>query len=108
MGKQKASPAAAAKVEPKVEKPVEVKPVEAKPVEAKPVETPVEDAESDEEEVPTLEAAKEDEHDEGGAHSRGEKKARKAVSKLGLTLVPGVKSISVRKGKNVCITSVMI
>lgn len=41
--------------------------------------------------------------DEGGKgkQSRGEKKARKIMSKLGLKLVPGVTRVTIRKSKNI-------
>jgi nascent polypeptide-associated complex subunit alpha len=35
-------------------------------------------------------------------HSRGEKKARKAIGKLGLKLVPGITRVTLRRPKNVC------
>lgn len=42
----------------------------------------------------------------GGAsvaiHSRGEKKARKAIAKLGLKHVPGITRVTLRRPKNVC------
>jgi nascent polypeptide-associated complex subunit alpha len=36
-------------------------------------------------------------------HSRGEKKARKAIGKLGLKLVPGITRVTLRRPKNVCL-----
>lgn len=36
-------------------------------------------------------------------HSRGEKKARKAIGKLGLKLVPGITRVTLRRPKNVCV-----
>jgi nascent polypeptide-associated complex subunit alpha len=42
----------------------------------------------------------------GGAavtiHSRNEKKARKAIAKLGLKHVPGITRVTLRRPKNVC------
>jgi nascent polypeptide-associated complex subunit alpha len=35
-------------------------------------------------------------------HSRGEKKARKAIAKLGLKHVPGITRVTLRRPKNVC------
>lgn len=35
--------------------------------------------------------------------SRGEKKARKALSKLGLKSVPGITRVTMRRPKNVCL-----
>ena len=35
-------------------------------------------------------------------HSRNEKKARKAISKLGLKHVPGITRVTLRRPKNVC------
>lgn len=62
--------------------------------------TNVEDASSDESEggeEPTI---------PGGAavtiHSRNEKKARKAIAKLGLKHVPGITRVTLRRPKNVC------
>jgi nascent polypeptide-associated complex subunit alpha len=34
-------------------------------------------------------------------HSRGEKKARKALAKLGLKLIPGITRVTLRRPKNV-------
>jgi nascent polypeptide-associated complex subunit alpha len=34
-------------------------------------------------------------------HSRGEKKARKALSRLGLKLIPGITRVTLRRPKNV-------
>lgn len=43
----------------------------------------------------------------GGAavtiHSRNEKKARKAIGKLGLKHVPGITRVTLRRPKNVCL-----
>lgn len=45
----------------------------------------------------------------GGAavtvHSRNEKKARKAIAKLGLKHIPGITRVTLRRPKNVCILS---
>lgn len=45
----------------------------------------------------------------GGAsvtvHSRNEKKARKAISKLGLKHVPGITRVTLRRPKNVCVAN---
>ena len=35
-------------------------------------------------------------------HSRNEKKARKAIAKLGLKHVPGINRVTLRRPKNVC------
>jgi nascent polypeptide-associated complex subunit alpha len=35
-------------------------------------------------------------------HSRGEKKARKALAKLGLKHIPGITRVTLRRPKNVC------
>jgi nascent polypeptide-associated complex subunit alpha len=35
-------------------------------------------------------------------HSRNEKKARKAIAKLGLKHVPGITRVTLRRPKNVC------
>lgn len=47
----------------------------------------------------------------GGAavtiHSRNEKKARKAIAKLGLKHVPGITRVTLRRPKNVCSLSAM-
>ena len=46
----------------------------------------------------------------GGAavtiHSRNEKKARKAIGKLGLKHVPGITRVTLRRPKNVCLDSI--
>lgn len=47
------------------------------------------------------------EHGEGGGdydkgQSRGEKKARKALSKLGLKHVNGINRVTIRRSKHVC------
>lgn len=48
----------------------------------------------------------------GGAsvmiHSRNEKKARKAIAKLGLKHVPGITRVTLRRPKNVCAYGVVI
>lgn len=36
-------------------------------------------------------------------HSRNEKKARKAIAKLGLQHVPGITRVTLRRPKNVCL-----
>jgi nascent polypeptide-associated complex subunit alpha len=41
------------------------------------------------------------EEDEEKGSSRGEKKARKAISKLGLTLIEGVERVTMKKSKNI-------
>lgn len=38
-------------------------------------------------------------------HSRNEKKARKAIAKLGLKHVPGITRVTLRRPKNVCHSS---
>ena len=62
----------------------------------------------DEEDMPELEdapagdAAEGEEGEEGGAHkqSRHEKKARKAILKLGVKPVPGIQRVTIKKNKN--------
>lgn len=48
----------------------------------------------------------------GGAavtiHSRNEKKARKAIGKLGLKHVPGITRVTLRRPKNVCVSPAII
>lgn len=48
----------------------------------------------------------------GGAavtiHSRNEKKARKAIGKLGLKHVPGITRVTLRRPKNVCFPATWI
>jgi len=39
--------------------------------------------------------------DGSSKQSRGEKKARKAMQKLGMKLVPGVQRVTIKKSKNV-------
>mmetsp|Transcript_27895 Transcript_27895/g.28176 ORF Transcript_27895/g.28176 Transcript_27895/m.28176 type:complete len:197 (+) Transcript_27895:162-752(+) len=54
-------------------------------------------------EVPNLEEVGEDGKkgdDEGGKFSRGEKKARKALQKIGMRPIPGVLKVSLKKSKN--------
>ncbi|KAF7494608.1 hypothetical protein SSS_01220 [Sarcoptes scabiei] len=46
-------------------------------------------------------AAAGDETSLKGKQSRGEKKARKAISKLGLKLIPGINRVAIRKSKNI-------
>ena len=41
-------------------------------------------------------------------HSRGEKKARKALAKLGLKHIPGITRVTLRRPKNVCTLSIII
>jgi nascent polypeptide-associated complex subunit alpha len=38
-------------------------------------------------------------------HSRNEKKARKQIAKLGLKHVPGITRVTLRRPKNVCLTT---
>ncbi len=53
-------------------------------------------------EPPALEEAGDDlEGGDDSKQSRGEKKARKALSKLGLKNVPGITRVTIRKSKNV-------
>ena len=50
-----------------------------------------------------------DEDDDGsGKQSRSEKKIRKAVQKLGMKPVTGITRVSVKKGKGVCISLVVV
>eukprot|EP00164_Ancoracysta_twista_P001349 GFYU01001759.1.p1 GENE.GFYU01001759.1~~GFYU01001759.1.p1 ORF type:complete len:236 (-),score=99.30 GFYU01001759.1:398-1024(-) len=82
--------------------------VEEKPVEPEPVEEPVAEPEPEEEEdsddeMPGLEDAKDGEEagESGrGKQSRGEKKSRKAMAKLGMKPVPGIVRVTVKRGKN--------
>jgi len=62
----------------------------------------VEELVDSDDDMPTLSSAPVaiDEEDEKGS-SRGEKKARKAISKLGLQLVPGVERVTMKKSKNI-------
>jgi NAC domain len=66
------------------------------------------------EEISDVESGPEDEHKEDGSHdhtlptsstapnqSRGEKKARKALAKLGLKKVEGITRVTLRRPKNV-------
>merc|ERR1712241_129982 len=72
--------------------------------EAKPEDPVIEDAGSDsEDEMPGLEdtAAGADDGEGKGKQSRGEKKARKTLSKLGLKQVAGVTRVTIRKSKNI-------
>lgn len=69
--------------------------------------TNVEDAgsssESEAGEAPTVPA--------GGSvviHNRNEKKARKAIGKLGLKLVPGITRVTLRRPKGVCIPCIPV
>jgi len=62
----------------------------------------VEELVDSDDDMPTLSSAPavvEDEDEKGS--SRGEKKARKAISKLGLQLVPGVERVTMKKSKNI-------
>ena len=54
---------------------------------------------SDDDEVPQLVSNNVEEDEEKGS-SRGEKKARKAISKLGLIYVEGVERVTMKKSKN--------
>ena len=58
---------------------------------------PLEDAGGDDDEVDS----DGDDDGKGGKQSRGEKKARKAMAKLGLKAVPNVNRVTIRKSKNV-------
>merc|ERR1712241_1482360 len=72
--------------------------------EAKPEDPVIEDAGSDsEDEMPGLEdtAAGANDGEGKGKQSRGEKKARKTLSKLGLKQVAGVTRVTIRKSKNI-------
>merc|ERR1712218_302109 len=46
-------------------------------------------------------AGEDDEANKGGKQSRGEKKARKIMAKLGLKQLPGVTRVTIRKSKNI-------
>merc|ERR1719379_251248 len=53
---------------------------------------------SSDEDMPALEGSE----DAGSKQNRAEKKSRKAILKLGLTQVPGVTRVTVKKSKAVC------
>eukprot|EP00823_Brevimastigomonas_motovehiculus_P006178 TRINITY_DN4_c0_g1_i1.p1 TRINITY_DN4_c0_g1~~TRINITY_DN4_c0_g1_i1.p1 ORF type:complete len:259 (-),score=100.11 TRINITY_DN4_c0_g1_i1:161-937(-) len=102
------------KVEAKKEEPKKVEPkkAEEKPKEEKKKDdVKVEDAEEDDEdddndEMPELENAADKKDDatgalKGGKQNRAEKKARKAMSKLGMKPVPGIVRVTVKKAKNI-------
>jgi len=52
-------------------------------------------------EMPGLQAAEGDEAGEGAKQSRSEKKARKAMAKLGMKQMAGVTRVTIKKSKNV-------
>ena len=63
----------------------------------------VAEEDSDDDDIPELvdsKATAAEEAEEKGA-TRGEKKARKAISKLGMKLIPGVCRVTLKKSKNV-------
>jgi len=67
-----------------------------------------EDAEDTDDDMPTLEepageagGSEEAQASEGGKQNRAEKKARKALSKLGLRQIPGILRVTVKKAKNI-------
>lgn len=59
-----------------------------------------EDADSDDE-IPALEEAQDGADAEAGKHNRSEKKARKAMQKLGLKPVGGIIRVTIKKNKNI-------
>jgi nascent polypeptide-associated complex subunit alpha len=68
--------------------------------------TPVEDPQVEElvdsdDDMPALASSKVVEEDEAAGSSRGERKARKAISKLGLEKVEGVERVTMKKSKNI-------
>ncbi|KAF4751736.1 hypothetical protein FOZ63_000008 [Perkinsus olseni] len=65
-----------------------------------------EDSDDTDDEMPTLETTEDDptqqeQHAARGKLNRAEKKARRAIQKLGLKPVPGIVRVTVRKGKEV-------
>jgi nascent polypeptide-associated complex subunit alpha len=59
------------------------------------------DVDSDDDDVPELvEDKKEVTAEEEKGTTRGEKKARKAIAKLGLKVIPGVERVTMKKSKN--------
>jgi len=73
--------------------------VEKEPVEVEDAEADAEDSEGDEE-MPELEDA-EGKDEAGKQVNRSEKKARKAILKLGLKGVQGISRVTVKKSKNI-------
>ena len=79
--------------------------------EEKPVETVVAEEEDDDDDMPELEENTGDNNNEGGEEgaeestggkqNRSEKKARKAIQKLGMKPVPGIHRCTVKKSKNI-------
>ena len=79
--------------------------------EEKPVETVVAEEEEDDDDMPELEENTGDNNNEGGEEgaeestggkqNRSEKKARKAIQKLGMKPVPGIHRCTVKKSKNI-------
>mmetsp|Transcript_68925 Transcript_68925/g.149986 ORF Transcript_68925/g.149986 Transcript_68925/m.149986 type:complete len:185 (+) Transcript_68925:60-614(+) len=59
------------------------------------------DESSTDEDMPGLEGAEESKREGGAKQNRSEKKSRKAVSKLGMKLVPGILRVTVKKSKNI-------
>jgi len=57
------------------------------------------DSDSSDEEMPDLEGG---DDSKGGKQNRSEKKSRKAIAKLGMTQVPGIMRVTVKKSKSVC------
>jgi len=96
-------------------KPADAKPkAEDKPKDAKKSEATVEDddgegedEDDDDDDMPALEnaAAVKDEEGKvvgkGGKQNRAEKKARKAMQKLGMKQVPGIVRVAIKKAKNI-------
>ena len=83
----------------------EVKEIEIEPTDKK-IST-VESEEDSDEDIPDLEEESIvppgiTQADIGKIQSRGEKKARKAMLKLGLKVVPGINRVTIRRPKNVC------
>ena len=75
----------------------------AKIVEIEDGEEEEEEEEDDDDDVPELEDDDKDEEDDGkgGKQNRAEKKARKAMQKLGMKPVSGIKRVTVKKAKNI-------
>jgi nascent polypeptide-associated complex subunit alpha len=73
-------------------------------------EAKVEDVESSDEDIPSLEPATKEQTGTTETNakaplkgvSRSEKKSRKAVQRLGMKPFPGIVSVKVKKGKGVC------
>jgi nascent polypeptide-associated complex subunit alpha len=60
-----------------------------------------EEEESEDEELPELEEPEGDDTTAGGKQNRAEKKARKAMQKLGMKQVSGIVRVTIKKAKNI-------